>query len=96
MSHGFGTTDQTCLRGIKTGLQDLTVSGHQIVERIKTGLQDLTDKEIRSYNRPIMHTRYKNEAAGSHGFGTTDPTCLQGIRTGLQYLTGKEHQIVHA
>ena len=39
-----------------------------------------------------MHTRYKDEAAGSHGFGTTDPTCLQGIRTGLQYLTGKEHQ----
>ena len=40
-----------------------------------------------------MHTRYKDEAAGSHGFGTTDPTCLQGIRTGLQYLTGKEHQM---
>ena len=39
-----------------------------------------------------MHTRYKDEAAGSYGFGTTDPTCLQGIRTGLQYLTGKEHQ----
>ena len=39
-----------------------------------------------------MHTRYKDEAAGSLGFGTTDPTCLQGIRTGLQYLTGKEHQ----
>ena len=39
-----------------------------------------------------MHTRFKDEAAGSHGFGTTDPTCIQGIRTGLQYLTGKEHQ----
>ena len=35
-------------------------------------------------------------AAEPHGLGTPDRTCLQGIRTGLQDLTGKEHQIVHA
>ena len=29
----------------------------------------------------------------SHGFGLTDSTCLQGIRSGLQDLTGKAHQI---
>ena len=43
VSHGFGTTDHTCLRGIRR--QDLTGSEHQIVKRIRTGLEDLTDKE---------------------------------------------------
>ena len=46
-------------------------------------------------NSSKMHTMYHNGAAGSHGLGTTDPTCLRGIRTGLQDLTGSEHQIVH-
>ena len=35
-------------------------------------------------------------AAGSHRFGAPDRTCLQGIRTGLQDLTGSEPQIEHA
>ena len=35
-----------------------------------------------------MHTRYPD--------GTPDSTYLERIRTGLQDLTGKEHQIVHA
>ena len=43
-----------------------------------------------------MPTRYSDGAAGSHGFGTPDSSCLERIRTGLQDLTGKEHQIVHA
>ena len=43
-----------------------------------------------------MPARYQDGAAGSHGLGTPDRTCLQGIRTGLQDLTGKEHQIEHA
>ena len=30
-SHGLGTPDRTCLRGIRTGLQDLTCSERQIV-----------------------------------------------------------------
>ena len=40
-----------------------------------------------------MPTRYLDGAARSHGFGTPDSTCLERIRTGLQDLTGKEHQI---
>ena len=38
-----------------------------------------------------MPMRYQFGSVGSHGFGTTDPTSLRGIRTGLQDLTGKEH-----
>ena len=40
-----------------------------------------------------MLTRYQDRAAGSHGFGPTDSTVIQGIRSGLQDLTGKAHQI---
>ena len=51
----------------------------------------------RAWNtRSYMPTRYPDGAARSHGFGTTDCTCLEGIRQGLQDLTGKEHQIVNA
>ena len=41
-----------------------------------------------------MHTRYQDRAAGSQVFGTTGRTCLQGIRSGLQDLTGSELQLV--
>ena len=57
VSHGFGTTDYTCLRGIRTGLQDLTGSEHKIVERIKTGLQCLMDKEHQIVQQ--IHHAYK-------------------------------------
>ena len=43
-----------------------------------------------------MPAKYQDWSTESHGLGTPDRTCLQGIRTGLQDLTGKEHQIVHA
>ena len=43
-----------------------------------------------------MPAKYQDWSAESHGLGIPDRTCLQGIRTGLQDLTGKEHQIVHA
>ena len=52
--------------------------------------------------RSYMPTRYPDAAARSHGFETTDCTCIEGIRKGLQdlpgkeHLTGKEHQIVNA
>ena len=46
--------------------------------------------------RSYMHTRYPDGAAKFHGFGTPDRTCIEGIRKGLQYLRGKEHQIVNA
>ena len=48
------------------------------------------------HTRPNMPARYQDGAAGSHGLGTPDRLCLQSIRTGLQNLTGKEHQIVRA
>ena len=41
-------------------------------------------------NTPTMN---QDGAAGSHRFGPTDSTCLQGIRSGLQDLTGNAHQI---
>ena len=43
-----------------------------------------------------MPKRYQDGDARSHGCGTPDRTCLEGIRTGLQDLTGEEHHIVHA
>ena len=47
---------------------------------------------IRS-NMPIM---YQVGATRSHGLGTTDRTCLLGIRKGLRDLTGSRHQIERA
>ena len=55
-------------------------------------LHDLTGSE----HKIVMPTRYQDGYAGSHGFGKPDSLCLERIRTGLQDLTGKEHQIVHA
>ena len=46
--------------------------------------------------RSYMPTRYPDGAATSHGFETPDCTCIEGIRKGLQDLTGKEIQIVNA
>ena len=46
--------------------------------------------------RSHMLTRYPDGAARSHGFGKPARTCLEGIRKGLQDLTGKEDQIVNA
>ena len=40
-----------------------------------------------------MLTRYQDRAAGSHGFGPTDSTYLQDIRSRLQDLTDKARQI---
>ena len=101
----------TCIRGtcIRTGLQDLTGKEHQI-EHVRSGLQDLIGWEQQivhayevlgrdcriSYTRSYMPTRYQDRAAESHGFETTNPTYLEGIRTRLQDLTSSEHHIVHA
>ena len=43
-----------------------------------------------------MPTRYQDEAAGSLRFGTAYSACLERIRIGMQDLTGREHQILHA
>ena len=76
-------------------LHYLTGSEHKIVHAYKVSGWGCRTSRVRQ-TRPNMPTRYYDEAAGSHGFGTTDPTCLRSIRTGLQDLTGSEHQIVHA
>ena len=46
--------------------------------------------------RSYMPTRYPDGVARSHGFGTPERTCIEGIRKGLQNLLGKEHQILNA
>ena len=52
-------------------------------------LHDLTGSEHK-----IVHAyKVSGWAAGSHGFGKPDRSCLRGIRTGLQDLTGLEQQI---
>ena len=94
-SQGFGTTDPTCIRGIKTGLQDLTGSKHQIVYAYEVSGRGCRISRVRN-NKSNIPRRYQDEAAGSHEFGTPYRTCLEGIRTGLQDLMGSEHQIVHA
>ena len=94
-SHGSETPDRTHLRGFRTGLHDLTGSDQQIQHAYNVSGRDCRNSSIR-HTRSNMSARYQDGAAGSHGLGTPDRTCLQGIRTGMQDLTGKEHQIEHA
>ena len=78
-SHRFGTPDRTCLQGIRTGLQDLTGKKNQIEHAYKVSGWGCRISRVRN-----PRTRYQDGAAGCHGIGTTDPTCLRGIRSGLQ------------
>ena len=68
------------------GLQNLTGSANQIVHayEISGRVKDTIPNTPRAY---------QDGAAGFYGFGPTDSTCLQGIRSVLQDLTGKAHQI---
>ena len=76
-----------------TELQDL--KGTDLRPNMHTELQDRACRISRvRHTRSNMPARYQDGAAGSHGLGTPDRTSLQDIRTGLQDLTGKEHQIV--
>ena len=78
-----------------TELQDLKDT--DLRPNMHTELQDRGCRISRiRHTRSNMPARYQDGAAGSHGLGTPDRTRLQGIRTGLQVLTGKEHQIVRA
>ena len=97
-SHGFERPDSTCLERIRTGLQglqDLRGREHQIVHAYEVSGWGFMISRVRN-NSSNMHTRYQDGAAGSHGFGKPDRTCLRGIRTRLLDLTGLEHHIVHA
>ena len=93
-SHGLGTTDRTCLLGIRRWLQDLTSSKHQIERAYEVTERCCIISRARN-TRSYMPTRYQDGAAWSHEFGKPDRTCLRGIRTRLQDLTGLEHHIVH-
>ena len=94
-SHGFERPDSICLERIRTGLQDLRGKKHQIVHTYEVSGWGCMISRVRN-NSSNMHTRYQDGAAGSHGFGKPDRTCLRGIRTRLQDLTGLEHHKVHA
>ena len=94
-SHGLGTTDRTCLLGIRRGLQNLTGSKHQIERAYYVSGRCCIISWARN-TRSYMPTMYQVGAAGSHGLGTTDRTCLLGIRRWLQDPTGSKHQIERA
>ena len=66
VSHGFGTTDPTCLQGIRTRLQDLTGSKHHIVHAYRVSGQGCRISRVRNI-RSYMPTRYQDGAAGSRG-----------------------------
>ena len=74
------------------GLQDLTGSANQIVHTYEISGPGCRVSRVQDTisNTP---TAYQDGAAGSYGFGPTDSTCLQGIRSVLQDLTGNAHQI---
>ena len=95
LSPGLGTQDRTCLQGIRTGLQDLMGSTNKIVHAYIVLGRGCRISRVWN-NRSNMPSRYKDGVARSHGFRTSDSTCPERIRTGLQDLTGKKHQIEHA
>ena len=92
IEYAYKVSGRKCLQDIRTGLQSLIGSDQQIQPAYKVagrGRRILRVKHIRS-NLP---TRYHVGVAGSHGLGTTDRTCLLGIRRWFQDLTGSKHQI---
>ena len=81
-SHGFGTTDSTCLRGIRTGLQDLTGSEHQIIHALSVSGRGCRISRVRSI-RSNQPTRYQVGVTGSHGLGISFmPTRYQEVTSG--------------
>ena len=76
------------------GLRDLSGKEQQFQHAYEVSGWGCRISRVRQ-TRSYMPTRYQDEAAGSHGFGTPYSTCLERIRMGLQDLAGKEHQIVH-
>ena len=64
-SHGLGTLDRTCLRGISSGLQDLKGSAHQIEHACEVSGWGCRISRVGN-TRSNMPTGYKDGAAGSH------------------------------
>ena len=94
-SHGFETPDRTCLLGVTTVLYDLKCSEHKIVYAYNISGRSCRISWVGNY-RSYMPTTHQEETSGSHWFETPDRTCLLGVRTALNDLTGSEHKIVHA
>ena len=94
-SHGFGTTNRTCLRGIRTVLQVHTGFEQQIQHAYEV-LGQVPEWGCRNSRvdntKSNMPTKYQVWAAGSHRFGTPDRACLWVTRTRLHGLTGSGHQ----
>ena len=88
-------SDRTCLRGIRVGLQVLTGKEQQFQHAYEVSGRGCRISRVGNI-RSNMPTMCQVGAAGSHGLGTTDRTCLLGIRRGLQDLTGSKHQIERA
>ena len=74
---------------VRSGLQDVTGWELEIVHAYEVLGRGCRTSRVRN-TRSYMPTRYQDGAAGSHGFGTPYRTCLRGIRTELQVLTGKD------
>ena len=75
--------------------QDLTGSKHQNERAYEVTERRCMLSRARN-TRSYMPTKYPDGAARSHAFGTPGRTFLEGIRKGLQEITGKEHQIVNS
>ena len=88
-------SDRTCLRGIRVGLQALTGKEQQFQHAYEVSGRGCRISRVGNI-RSNMPTMCQVGAAGFHGLGTTDRTCLLGIRRGLQDLTGSKHQIERA
>ena len=89
------TGNEHQIKLVRSGLQDLTGWEQQIVHAYDVLGRGCRISRVRN-TRSYMPTRYQDGAARSHGFETTNPTYLEGIRTRLQDLTSSEHHIVHA
>ena len=74
------------------GMDDLTGKEQQFRHAYEVTGRGCRISRIRNI-RTSMPTRYQVGAAGSHGLGTTDRTCLLCIRSGLQDLMGSKHKI---
>ena len=77
------------------GLQALTGKKQQFQHADEVSGRDCRISRMGNI-RSNMPTMCQVGAAGYHGFGITDRTCLLGIRRGLQDLTGSKHQIERA
>ena len=100
--HAYEVTQRGCrisrVRNIRSnmptrypvGLQALTVKEQQFQHAYEVSGSGFSISRVGNM-RSNMPTMCQVGAAGSHGLGTTDRTCLLGIRRGLRDLTVSKH-----